>query len=201
MWPQPIACVCECQTNWSIFILLSTLCLGRDSDTGALISTSHSCFRVCYVAILYDSREGNPCFPHRDKLCHMFLCLSTTSDNSNSSARSRPPVTPVSRLSRNIPDRISSVVTPGYSQSVIRDYGTAWALQTSACNPNLTQSHLAFNCPRPAQKMMPLISTTHSICKIRTSCPLFNSVCFVWCPWFTDIMYWLKKAKRAKVLK
>lgn len=54
---------------------------------------------------------------------------------------------PQCRLSRNNRDSISSVVTPGYSQSVIRDYCMASVLQTSACNLNLTQSHLAFICP------------------------------------------------------
>lgn len=107
-------------------------------------------------------------------LCH--LLFNTQSENTNWLCFILPACP---AFSRNGQDNIGSAATRDYSQSVIRDYCMALVLQTSACNLNLTRSHLAFICKITAQEMLSVISRSHSMWEIRPCCPLVTSLCWL----------------------
>lgn len=143
-----------------------------------------SCF-LCMCSFMFLSlflllpvthaHEGNPCFPIETcTLCH--LLFNTQSENTNWLCFILPACP---AFSRNGQDNIGSAATRDYSQSVIRDYCMALVLQTSACNLNLTRSHLAFICKITAQEMLSVISRSHSMWEIRPCCPLVTSLCWL----------------------
>lgn len=107
-------------------------------------------------------------------LCH--LLFNTQSENTNWLCFILPACP---AFCRNGQDNIGSAANRDYSQSVIRDYCMALVLQTSACNLNLTRSHLAFICKITAQEMLSVISRSHSMWEIRPCCPLVTSLCWL----------------------
>lgn len=121
----------------------SGVCVRERERNMFLWAVSYSCFWVCCCCYPWLTQKEIPCFPRRDALCHLFLSQSKTSENSNCTAA----LLYHALLGRNSRDSIGSVVNPGYSQSVTGDYCTASELQTSACNLNPSESHLAFICP------------------------------------------------------
>jgi len=122
-------------------------------------AVSYSCFRVCFCCYSWVMPKEIP-VSHRDAHAHCHLQWTVIACQLCFISPSC--FLPQNHLSTNDHDSISSVVTPGYSQSIMRDYCMALALLTSVCNLKLTPSHLAFMA-RPAQKMLCLITNTQSI--------------------------------------
>lgn len=129
-------------------------------------------FQFVFVAACDSRSWRKSLFPIETcTLCH--LLFNTQSENTNWLCFILPACP---AFSRNGQDNIGSAATRDCSQSVIRDYCMALVLQTSACNLNLTRSHLAFICKITAQEMLSVISRSHSMWEIRPCCPLVTSL-------------------------